>query len=171
MYEDLDQLGFNFQIQPSGAYRVSLNGTYADTVDFANNRPATVLQVRPAVELKIGRHVNAQLDHTFRRLAAEGERIFRADLTQLRLVYQFSVRSFVRGILQYQRVARDPAMYTSPVSPETRTLFTQFLYSYKLNPQTVLFLGYSDNRLGMQDFDLTQTDRTFFVKIGYAWLM
>jgi hypothetical protein len=171
MYEHLDRLGFNFQIQPSGAYRITLNGTYADTVDFANNRPAVVLQLRPAVELKLGRHVNAQFDHTLRTLEAEGERIFRADLTQLRLVYQFSVRSFVRGILQYQHVTRNPAMYSAPVSPETRTLFTQFLYSYKLNPQTVLFLGYSDNRLGMQAFALTQTDRTFFVKIGYAWLM
>jgi len=171
MYEHLDRLGFNFQIQPSGAYRITLNGTYADTVDFANNRPAVVLQLRPAVELKLGRHVNAQFDHTLRTLEAEGERIFRADLTQLRLVYQFSVRSFVRGILQYQRVTRNPAMYSAPVSPETRTLFTQFLYSFKLNPQTVLFLGYSDNRLGMREFALTQTDRTFFVKIGYAWLM
>lgn len=41
-------------------------------------------------------------------------------------------------------------------------------------PQTVLFLGYSDNRLGMLEpelirTDLTQTDRTFFFKIGYAW--
>ena len=40
---------------------------------------------------------------------------------------------------------------------------------YKLSPRTVLFLGYSDNYLGMGRIDLTQTDRTFFVKIGYAW--
>jgi len=28
-------------------------------------------------------------------------------------------------------------------------VFTQFLFSYKINPQTVLFLGYSDNALGL----------------------
>jgi len=171
LHDGLDRFDFNFQVQPSGAWRVTLNGTYGDSVDFANNRPATILQLRPAVELKLGRHVNAQLDHTLRTLSTESDRIFRADLTQVRLVYQFSVRSFVRGILQYQRLAREPDMFAAPVAPEARTLFTQFLYSYKLNPQTVLFLGYSDNRLGMQAFELTQTDRTFFVKIGYAWLM
>ena len=50
-----------------------------------------------------------------------------------------------------------------------QTLFTQFLFSFKLNPQTVFFLGYSDNYFGMNGLDITQSDRTFFVKIGYAW--
>jgi hypothetical protein len=98
-------------------------------------------------------------------------RVFRADLAQLRVVQQFSVRSFVRAILQYQTIGSNPAAYAASVEPRTRTLFSQLLDSYKLNPQTVLFLGYSDNRLGQQGIALTQTDRTFFLKIGYAWLM
>ena len=52
---------------------------------------------------------------------------------------------------------------------KTQTVFTQFLFSYKLNPQTVLFIGYSDNYLGMTNIDVTQTNRTFYVKLGYAW--
>jgi hypothetical protein len=35
----------------------------------------------------------------------------------------------------------------------------------------VLFVGYSDNQLGLQDISLTRTDRTFFFKIGYAWIL
>ena len=35
----------------------------------------------------------------------------------------------------------------------------------------MLFLGYSDNQLGLQGIDLTRTDRTLFFKIGYAWLL
>lgn len=42
---------------------------------------------------------------------------------------------------------------------------------YKLNPQTVFFLGYSDNHEGDQDTDLTQSGRTLFAKIGYAWVL
>lgn len=42
------------------------------------------------------------------------------------------------------------------------------LFSYKLNPQTVAFLGYSDTRLGTEIVDLTQQGRTFFIKVGYA---
>jgi hypothetical protein len=35
----------------------------------------------------------------------------------------------------------------------------------------VLFLGYSDNYNGSQDFGLTQSNRTFFIKLGYAWVL
>ena len=62
------------------------------------------------------------------------------------------------------------ALYGDGRDPEHRHLFTQFLFSYKLNPQTVLFLGYSDNSFANQDHDLTQADRTIFAKVGYAWV-
>jgi hypothetical protein len=44
------------------------------------------------------------------------------------------------------------------------------LYSYKLNPQTVLFAGYSDNYLE-DDFtgEREKTGRTLFLKLSYAW--
>ena len=53
----------------------------------------------------------------------------------------------------------------------TRTLSSQLLFSYKLNPQTVLFLGYSDNSIGSEAVQLQRQNRTFFAKIGYAWVM
>ena len=52
----------------------------------------------------------------------------------------------------------------------SRDLLGQFLFSYKLNPQTALLLGYSDNQLGSRGIDLTRTDRTFFLKASYAWV-
>lgn len=52
-----------------------------------------------------------------------------------------------------------------------KRVLTQLLFSYKINPRTVLFIGYSDNYLGSQDFGLTQLGRTFFVKLGYAWVL
>jgi hypothetical protein len=58
-----------------------------------------------------------------------------------------------------------------PIEPETNMLFTQLLFSYKINPKTVLFLGYSDNHFGIKGIDLTRTDRTFFLKIGYALVL
>ncbi len=92
-----------------------------------------------------------------------------ANLSQIRLIYNFNVRAFVRAIVQYLDVSRNPELYLFPVPDKTQTIFTQFLFSYKLNPQTVLFIGYSDNYLGMTGIDITQSDRTFFVKLGYAW--
>ena len=49
-------------------------------------------------------------------------------------------------------------------------LGTQLLYSYKLNPQTVFFAGYSDNRLEDGTTGLLEpTGRTVFLKLSYAW--
>jgi len=49
-------------------------------------------------------------------------------------------------------------------------VFKGVSFSYKLNPQTVLFAGYSDNLFGDERVDLTRNDRTFFLKLGYAWV-
>ena len=105
------------------------------------------------------------------RLDVEGGRLFEANLSQLRLVYNFNTRTFVRGIFQWLDVERDPDLYLEPVEPEVETLFSQLLFSYQVNARTVLFAGYSDNQLGLRDVDLTRTNRTFFLKIGYAWIL
>jgi hypothetical protein len=44
-------------------------------------------------------------------------------------------------------------------------------WGIKLNPQTVFFLGYSDSYMGEEQVELTQQNRTLFLKIGYAWLL
>jgi hypothetical protein len=161
----------DWAIQPSRSLRLSFFERFGETIDFDNSRPARILQLNPGAELKLGRHVNLQLDHTFLRLNVEGGRLFTANLSQLRLVYQFSTRLFARAILQLTDIDRVPERYLSEVEPETRTLFSQFLVSYKLNPQTVVFVGYSDDRLGSDRIDLTKTSHTLFVKLGYAWVL
>jgi uncharacterized protein DUF5916/cellulose/xylan binding protein with CBM9 domain len=173
LYEDLDSYSLFVDLQPSGAARFSLASAFGDTIDFTNNQPAEIFQLAPAAELKLGRHVNAKVDHTLQRLSVHGGELFEANLSQLRLIYNFNVRFFVRGIFQYLDLQQHPERYDEPIrpfiDPKTQTVLTQLLFSYKLNPQTVLFLGYSDDWLGTSQFDLDQTDRTFFFKIGYAW--
>jgi hypothetical protein len=77
--------------------------------------------------------------------------------------------------VQYTDITRDPELYRYPVTTRTRQLFQQYLFSFKLNPQTVLFAGYSDNGAGNdglnQSIDLVRQNRTFFIKIGYAWAL
>jgi hypothetical protein len=89
------------------------------------------------------------------------------------MFYHFNGRSFLRAILQYEWLERNPALYENPASVEreTKDLLTQLLFSYRLNSQTVFLLGYADNYAGIDRIDLTQTDRTVFLKIGYALLL
>lgn len=166
---DLDQMEIYSEIKPASGFRFWIYGQFGDGIDYQNARKANALNIAPFAEFSLGRHVNITLQHALQRLTLMGSEIFEANLSQVRLIYNLNIRTFVRVTVQYLDVARDPALYLFPVSPKTKTFFTQFLFSYKLNPQTVLFLGYSDNYLGMTGIDVTQTDRTFFVKLGYAW--
>jgi hypothetical protein len=175
LYEGLDWWRLNLSAQPTGSVKLDLVTRAGDTIDFANNRPADELRVTPTVELKIGRHLNTRVSHSYQRLEVlGGQELFNVNLTQVRAIYNFNVRSFVRAIVQYRDLEQDPALYAFPVRSDTRTLLSQLLFSYKLNPQTVLFVGYADNALGFEqgptNVDLTRTDRTFFVKVGYAFL-
>jgi hypothetical protein len=158
-------------IKPTGGTAFAVNAQFGGGVDYANNRKATrVLQLGPRIEYRPVRRVSLQFSYDLDQLDVEGGRLYRANLAQLKAMYYFNVRSFFRAILQYTDIERDPALYTFPVEERTRRLFQQYLFSYKLNPQTVLFVGYSDNASNVRvpSIDLQQTNRTLFIKIGYA---
>jgi hypothetical protein len=167
---DLDQQRLFFQFNPTGRVRLALSARTGDEIDFANTRPGDILLADTFMQLRLGRNLDLQFDYLVQQLDVRGGQLFDARLAQSRIVYQFNVRTFVRAILQYQDISRNTDLYLRPVRPQDKELFGQFLFSYKLNPQTVLFLGYTDDRFGLQGIDLTQTDRTFFVKLGYALL-
>ncbi len=170
LYEDLRGGELFGQLQPTGSLSLALYVAYEDEVDFRNDRQADLFNFSPEIGLKIGKRTQAELGHSRRSFELEGDTYLTADLTELRLFYHFSTRSFVRAIVQRTAIKNDPAFFIRPVERESEDVFTQLLFSYKLNAQTVLFAGYSDNRLGGDAFSLTQTDRTLFLKLGYAFL-
>ncbi len=158
----------------TGNLYASLKVNVADEIDFVNTQAGDLVQIEPAMRLDLGRHLRTRLSHVYQQLDVDGGNLFTANLTQLSAVYQFNVRTFVRAIFQYRRIERTPELYIAldpeDVDPESERLFTQLLFSYKLNPQTVFFLGYSDIALADRRIDLTRENRTFFLKLGYAWL-
>jgi hypothetical protein len=165
------------ETQPAGWIKAALVTRVGGDVDYDNGRAGRSVMVLPSVELKVGRPFNLQAQHTHQWFDIDAGRLFEAGLTELRAVYHLSLRTFVRAILQYTDVTRDPDLYLVPVPARSRQFFSQYLFSYKVNPQTVVYVGYSDNYRGGQSggpagasLDLTQTDRTFFLKVGYAWI-
>ncbi|MBI2834808.1 MAG: carbohydrate binding family 9 domain-containing protein [Acidobacteria bacterium] len=161
-----------FELRPTGNFAVLADARAGNVIDVVNSRQAEMREVRPRIEFALARRINGTIAHQYHRLDVKGGgHLFTANLTQANLLYHFNVRTFVRAILQHTRIDRSTTAYLVPVESKTRRLFSQYLFSYKLNPQTVLLVGYSDNALGTRSVDLTQTDRTFFLKIGYAWLM
>jgi hypothetical protein len=162
---------FEFNITPSGGTRLALNGRFGDAIDYDNGRAGRLVRLTPGATVAAGRRLTVQLDHTFERLEVAGGRLYEANLSQLRAVWQFDLRTFVRLILQHTGVKREPSLYLDPVESHTRDLLGQFLFSYKINPQTLVFVGYSDSRTDETADHLTIEDRTFFIKLGYAWVM
>jgi len=169
---DRNFLNFNGSLQLNSWVYLSLSGRVGQEIDLANVRQGRILRLIPNVRLEPGRHLKLDLTHFYETLEAGGGRLYRDDLTELRSTYQINVRTFVRLITQYESFQATRERYTFPVDRETNTLFNQLLFSYKLNPQTVLFLGYSDNYFGagQESVRLDQTDRTVFFKVGYAFV-
>ncbi|MEM8547967.1 MAG: DUF5916 domain-containing protein, partial [Pseudomonadota bacterium] len=170
LYEET--LGFLFaEMNPSGATYLGLLVRAGDQIDFANSRLGEQLLISPRINQRFGDGLALRLRHTWQRLRAEGDDVFTVNLTDFRAQYQFDVRTFVRLVVTHRDVERNVANFLDPVDPNTRGVTGQLLLSYKINPQTVFFLGYGDAWLE-DDLteDLTQTDRSFFMKIGYAWL-
>ncbi len=100
----------------------------------------------------------------------DGDEIFTAGIADVRLTWQFNLRSFLRVTTQFSDIERNQAQYIEITDTRERDVGRQLVYSYKLNPQTVFFLGYSDEYIDNDSLDgLTASDRTWFMKIGYAW--
>ncbi|MDD8032178.1 MAG: DUF5916 domain-containing protein [Acidobacteriota bacterium] len=158
-----------FSIRPAGNFSFNTWLSFRDEIDYENIRDGKAFEIEPEMDIRLGRHLQVSLSHLISRLKVEGGRLFLANLTQSKIIYHFNNRVFLRAIFQYQDVNKNPELYTFPVDENFHKLFSQLLFSYKLNPRTVLFLGYSDNYFGYNGVSLTQADRTFFFKIGYAW--
>lgn len=159
------------RIRPAGNLFLGVSSIYGDQIDVSNVRAGTRLRLNPYIQYNIGKQGYLELDHVYEKLNVDGGRLYTANLSNFRFVYQFNRRTFLRTILQYADYKYNPGLYNNPRDPVYKKLFSQFLFSYKLNPRTVLFLGYSDNYYANSVYRLKQKDRTFFLKIGYALVL
>ena len=163
---------FYTEMQPVGGLQLELSARYGDRIDFENVQLADMLRIEPSVSWNVNRHLLVDFDAAMLRLdSKEGPNIFDAKVYDLRVIWQFNLRSYLRLTAQASDVEKNPDQYIDPVNEHERDVGAQLLYSYKLNPQTVFFVGYSDRYVDEDDLDgLTLTDRTVFMKIGYAWM-
>jgi hypothetical protein len=103
--------------------------------------------------------------------APEGgsRRLFLARVSRVKGTYTFTSRLFARGIAQYVATTRDPSLYSAPVAVRSGDLSGSALLAYKLNWQSVMFVGYGDDRELSDTSRLEPRDRQFFVKLSHAF--
>ncbi|MEO8681849.1 MAG: hypothetical protein ABI665_22575, partial [Vicinamibacterales bacterium] len=168
------QFGYSAQFSPSRLVTtVAVNGTTGQEIDFANSRPATGTAMNVSATLNPTNHLNLVLNQDQSLVNVDDalgarRQLFIARVSRVRGTYTFTSRLFVRGTAQYVSTNRNPGLYAFPTIASAGTFSGQVLLSYKLNWQSVMFIGYGDDRmLSMQD-RFEKVDRQFFVKLSYA---
>ncbi len=156
--------------QPAKWVNFNLWSVFGNRIDYDNARPGKGLQLGISTTLKIGPRLSVNLDHYYEHLDVEGGRLYTANREYVKLMYHFNERIFIRTILQYANYKKEPSLYIDEVAPEEQELLSQVLLSYKINPHTAFYIGYSDKYYGNTYTDMDQTNRNFFAKIGYAWM-
>lgn len=172
----LERLWTGFDIQPTG--NLGINGffSFGPAVDFANTKKSEGFQFRLESDIRVGRHIDMTVNHRHLRLRRQNEQVLTGNLTQWQIAYNFNPRTFFRLILQYRHTLRNPGLFEdTSVNTIDESFFAQILLSYKVNPQSVVFLGYVDNHRGWEgtedprELPLLQQNQTLFFKVGYAW--
>jgi len=169
------EYSINGNIKPILGLRLGANYSFGDKIDFSNNRLGKRKRFTSSIDWNANRHLEFKLRQTLSHLDADGANVFIARLLDARATYQFDIQSFLRVSFIYNNTTRNPDnyLYADPedISKHSKGLSTELLYAYKINPQTVFYLGYSDRRDAEEDFrDLEQNQRSVFMKFSYAWM-
>jgi len=166
---------YYFQIDPGRRFsRIGVNGVLGDLIDFANVRVgqggdlSVFGTVKPTDHLALDFNADRQWLDVNAGGGRKG-RLFTAQIERLKATYNFTARSFLRLIGEYLDVDRDPSLYTFAVPAKSGSFSGSALFAYQLNWQTVLFVGYGDDRLQDRFGDLERADRLLFLKVSYAF--
>src|SRR5436305_4005090 len=169
--------------------QVSFDGWAGQDIDFFNNRIGNGARVnfstslRPTTRLTMSTTTVVQWLREHNDTRAEG-RLFTAQVERVRAQYMFTPRMFVRAVVQNQRTSSNPLIYDADVPLRDGNLSSQLLFAYKVNWQSVLYVGYGDirdvneevvsvdpvnpqNRVLRRNFLLS--NRQLFFKLSYAF--
>ncbi|MCL4818232.1 MAG: carbohydrate binding family 9 domain-containing protein [Vicinamibacteria bacterium] len=172
---DRNQFIYSLQVSPSRTVtQVNVDGFVGGEIDFANERAGTGGNVNLSASIRPTAHLELALTERRRWLDVDDPvrgsgRLFTARVDRLRATYTFTSRMFLRLIGQYVETRNDPALWTFDVPHKSGGFQASGLFAYKLNWQTVLFVGFGDNRALDEQEKLQRADRQFFVKLSYAF--
>ena len=143
---------------------VFLSARHGDELDLAGSRVGTGAALAVQANVSATDRLQAELSAEQRRLdvreAARELRLFTATVARARLVYTFTPRAFARLIGEWQGVASDAAGVA-----DTDDLGGSLLYGYRLNWQSILYLGYGNTPAAAGGDERRQE---LFLKVGYA---
>jgi len=163
-------------MEPFSGFKFNLRYNSGNSIDFVNTQLGKSKRISPSVEWQINQHLFMRLNFSKQWFNVDSGELFNASVANFRLSYLFDERSSLRFTLQKRDVRKNTMLYNSFFNddedelPKLIELATQFLYSYKVNPQTLFFAGYSDNSFqNDQMAHIEKEKRSIFIKFSYAW--
>jgi hypothetical protein len=168
-------LDFLAQVDPSRSFtRVGVQGSVGEAVDLFNVQVGTGADLTAFATLRPWARLTLELLAARRWLDVprpEGGdgRLFTASVLRARALVHFSSRACLRLIGQWVGTTNDPGLYPFPVDPQEGGFEGSALFTYKINWQTALYVGYGDERALDERDDLRRTSRQLFAKVSYAF--
>jgi hypothetical protein len=162
-------------ISPSRVFQqLGLEATVGQEVDFDNQRLGRGLSTNVFGTINATNHLVIDLLTNMQCLRPRGadlsgRTIFLARVSRAKATYTFTARSFVRFIAQYVDTTRDPLLFGFPVTGREGQLTGTALFAYKINWQSVMFVGCGDDREYTPGRPLTPAGHSLFVKLSYAF--
>ena len=153
---------------------IAIETFVGDEIDFANGRKGSGATVIGSMTVRPDNHLELRANASGRWLNVDDPslgsgRLFLAQVERLRVSYAFNARSFLRLIGQHVQTSRDSALYTFPVATKDASFTLSALFAYKLNWQTVFYLGYGDDRaFAVATDQMEPSGRQAFAKLSYA---
>lgn len=143
-----------------------------DKIDYIHDRKGKLNELESYFSWFATKHLEIEVSHIDSVLSADGSNVYQANLIDSRISYQFDNFNRLKFSIIYCDIERNLDNNPSGLfDKRKKSLSTQLIYSYKINPQTVFYLGYSDNSLQNDALThLEKEDKTFFTKISYAWV-
>jgi hypothetical protein len=166
-YKSQGWLWFNSRF--SKTMTLYFNARIGDGVDYSNDRIGDLQNYLIQFDIRFGKKVFLDFQGRYQSLGIDEGRVYSASVFYLKTLYHFNNNVFLRAIVQYGEVDRSPELYLDEVNASENFIFSQLLFTYKINPFTLLFLGYSDRGMEEDNLDMTTMNRTLFLKLSYAF--
>lgn len=171
----VNQAAFYAILNPSrGVPRLSLRAVVGSDVDYANTRLGRgaeiglQLRARPLARLSVLADGTLGWLNVARPEGGRG-RLFTAWVQRGEAIWHFDARASLRLIGQYVDTRRDPSLYRAPALRRSADLSGSALFTYRLDWQTALYLGYGNERSLDDAARLRPVARDFFFKLSYAF--
>jgi hypothetical protein len=174
------QLLYSTQFTPSRIFQnIQISGSAGQDVDFSNTRLGRGADISVAGTVRPTDHLELRYNQGLRwlnvnplpgQIEADRARLFTAQVERIRATYTFNSRMYVRGVVQNVRTNNNQRLFLESIDQHSGNVTSSLLFAYKLNWQTVLFVGLGDERdVDVADNKLQPASRQLFMKMSYAF--